>query len=543
MAVNTQWDPDAEGRMAAYKAAYEALDLRRGPRTAGRDVDITLSENVHDRAVECVALVAAQNKPESVFVRGGRLAQTQIDDEGRATFVDLGDHRRLDELAAMLARRINFRRITKSNHIENRPPPADVVRAVRVLGEYHDIPVCDGIVSTPVMLPTGALLIDPGYHAEARLLHWPDPSLDLYLKPGATREDARAAGHRLISEVLVDFPFADASDRANALALLLTPLIRHAVDLVPMAIVTAPIKGSGKGLLAHLSSTIAAGREAGVYAFPDDENEVRKAIDGMLLQGQQFVFLDEVTELRSRHLAAVLTSTRPDIRMLGRSDMFQVPQRATWVAAGNNISVAGDMDRRSYRIRLDPKTSQPWLRNGFRHPNLLEHARANRGLYLSDLLTMAMVWWNDGKPAPPDPVRLGSFGDWARTVGGILHHAGIEGFLGNQTEHYSASDADADEWDAFLARALILTSGQEFTVGRLCGLLDSDGELRALLPGDLVEKHGQKAFTRNLGHALGRRKGTRHGDRELHLAEAGKDRTKTNQWRILEGRRGELMTA
>jgi len=39
---------------------------------------------------------------------------------------------------------------------------------------------------------------------------------------------------------------------------------------------------------------------------------------------------------------------------LGRTEMAKdLPQRATWMATGNNLHVGGDLARRCYWIRLD----------------------------------------------------------------------------------------------------------------------------------------------------------------------------------------------
>jgi putative DNA primase/helicase len=42
-------------------------------------------------------------------------------------------------------------------------------------------------------------------------------------------------------------------------------------------------------------------------------------------------------------------------------------------------------------------------------------------------------------------VTLGSFESWAGVLGGILHVAGIPGFLDNAAEFYKRSDAEGEK--------------------------------------------------------------------------------------------------
>jgi hypothetical protein len=46
---------------------------------------------------------------------------------------------------------------------------------------------------------------------------------------------------------------------------------------------------------------------------------------------------------------------------------------------------------------------------------------------------------------------LGTFDSWVRVVGGTLHTAGIEDFLGNLADTYAEAEEAAGEWEAFLA--------------------------------------------------------------------------------------------
>jgi hypothetical protein len=60
-----------------------------------------------------------------------------------------------------------------------------------------------------------------------------------------TRGDAEKAV-KLLADLLREFPFANAASRAVALSMLLTPVLRGAMIVAPMHLVTAPQPGSGK---------------------------------------------------------------------------------------------------------------------------------------------------------------------------------------------------------------------------------------------------------------------------------------------------------
>jgi hypothetical protein len=73
----------------------------------------------------------------------------------------------------------------------------------------------------------GALIDRPGHHPDERLWLHPDPRLDLRpVLEHPARADVDAARTLLLDELLGDFPWADASDRAHAVAALLLPFAR-----------------------------------------------------------------------------------------------------------------------------------------------------------------------------------------------------------------------------------------------------------------------------------------------------------------------------
>ena len=75
--------------------------------------------------------------------------------------------------------------------------------------------------------------------------------------------------------------------------------------------------------------------------------------------------------------------------------------------------------------------------------------RANRARLVSACLTLCQAWIAAGRPRGGK--TIGSYENWAGTIGGILEVAGIEGFLGNLDEMMAASDAEGSAWAAFVS--------------------------------------------------------------------------------------------
>ncbi len=66
----------------------------------------------------------------------------------------------------------------------------------------------------------------------------------------------------VLDDALADFGLVGTANRANALALMVTPVVRPLVPLAPLFVADAPVMGSGKGLFVDLCSIVATGDKA-----------------------------------------------------------------------------------------------------------------------------------------------------------------------------------------------------------------------------------------------------------------------------------------
>jgi hypothetical protein len=212
---------------------------------------------------------------------------------------------------------------------------------------------------------------------------------------------------------------------------------------------------------------------------PKDDEEWRKQITARLSAGAPMITIDNVEgSLFAPSLARALTSRQWTDRVLGRSETITVPQRATWIATGNNITLRGDLPRRCYWIRLDAKNSRPWERKGFKHPDLLGWIERNPAYLVGALLTLARAWFAAGKPKPENAPHLGGFESWVHTVGGMIAFAGFADFLGNLNDLYSKADEGTAEWEGFLAAWFERVEAESVTVAELTKKIKADDEFR-----------------------------------------------------------------
>ncbi len=515
-------------------------DCRRANPDAHKGTSLPLilvnGRQLRDVTADSLRALVDANIPPQLYVRAGSLVRTRKDEKGRPIIENVGD----DELRGRLSRVADYFR---KNGCRSVPcaPPLDVVRDILGLGQWS-LPPLESIIEVPILRPDGTVVSEPGYDQATHLLYIPAVDLHVPQIPISPSEDDVANAREQIDEAVGEFPYEDEVSKANAIALVFTPVVRQAITgQVPLAIVDAPQSGSGKTLYSSVVSIIATGRDAEMLSAPRDEEEWRKRLLALLYEGATIITIDNVDRtLESMNLASVLTSSVWKDRILGLSKTLAVSQRATWIANGNNIRLGGDLPRRCYWIRLNAKDSRPWQRTGFKHPDLIAWVFDNRGKLLAALLTIARAWYAAGKPTADVPV-IGSFESWARTIGGILDHGGFLdpgtgrlAFLGNLQQMYELIDESSGQWEGFLLALQDSYGKQEFTVKDLCKRLEHDQAVQVALPDELEDREEPGSFSRRLGWAFSKRAGTRYGDSGIHIERAGEEKRAT-KWRVVIG--------
>ncbi|MEM7473714.1 MAG: hypothetical protein AAF483_01895 [Planctomycetota bacterium] len=306
---------------------------------------------------------------------------------------------------------------------EQIPPPKWLIDGIHTLGEYGDsIRHLEAIVTAPTIRPDGSVLQEPGWDACGLLFK---PSMKFAPIPDKpSRADAEAAAKIMLNAV-ADFPFVANADESAWLAMLLSKVGRPCIKgHVPLFIVTANVPGAGKTLLVDVASIIAYGHDSARTAYVADDNEMRKRITSIVMEGAPAILMDNVDQpIGGASLDAVLTAERWKDRELQTNRTIDLPVRTVWSATGNNLRFRSDVARRVVPIRLDSTLERPETRDDFRHPNLLAWVRNHRSVLVTASLTVLRAYFVAGCPKQSGG-QFGSFENWSSIVRGAIVWAG-----------------------------------------------------------------------------------------------------------------------
>ena len=392
--------------------------------------------------------------------------------------------------------------------------PLDVVRDVMSLPDFR-LPALANITEIPALRANGSILSTPGYDPVSKLYYVPSRNLIVPKIPENPTATEMQEAVNLINEVYINFPFDSPASRTNVIAATATCIYRPMFDgSVPLFLISKPQAGIGAGLITAALCMTTTGRDPAMFGAPKDEDEWAKVIFAAVKAGQQIIIFDNCDGvLYSANLARLITAKNIGGRILGRSENAVMPNNSMIFCNGNNVTLDGDLPRRSYLSRMETDADMPWEREcNYLHSPLIPWVKANQGRIVAAYLTIAKSWIAAGKPTDSSLPRLGGFEEWQTVIGGVLKNAGIEGFLGNRETVYRISDTGSQQWEAF-TEALLSAFPEDFIVADIAELVlpkkDAEltpqgSDLNNALP-DIVDKDPRK-FNKSLGHALIKKK-------------------------------------
>jgi hypothetical protein len=396
--------------------------------TTSADVDlpqiIISNRPIKDITTDSLKALYAWNNPPSMFMRGAQPVRVRRD-EHDTPFIET-----ITEAAmrGQLDRAASFAKWVKIPNTENElkavpvAVPRDVVQDLMTSLNFR-LPGLLSITEIPVIRSDGSILSQAGYDAQSSLFYAPEKGLVIpHISDNPTSQEITEAVS-LINEVYCDFPYDCQASRANMIAVTATPIYRAMINgPTPICIITKPQAGIGAGLSTEAMSTITTGRAAAMMGAPRDEEEWEKKLLSILKQGRAVIVIDNIVgSFYSSTLSRYITANTVQGRILGQSQEIILPNRSTWIATGNNISLGGDMPRRAYLSRMETPGDRPWERSiQYKHDPIIPWVKANRGRIVAAYLTIVKAWIAAGKPLDSSLPRLGSFEDWIRTIGGIL---------------------------------------------------------------------------------------------------------------------------
>jgi|SRR5579871_401235 len=454
---------------------------------AKRRIELSEGFDPADLAGELWHLITEQNQPPRLFMHesGGTLRLEIVD--GMPRLLDLTADRLAHEVHEVATFAVEGSFV---------PCPTAVVKEMRAM-PMADVPLprLRHLATAPLVADTeGTILSDSGYYKSLRVALCVPVGLSR-VPPNPTDAQVRQA-LAILKQPLIDFPFVGDESRATALAIMITPFVRQLINgPTPLHLIEKSTPGTGASLLTDALLTPAVGGAYQKMAAPTSEHEWQYTLGAVLRPLPSAVVIDNARELTSPQLAKALTDDVMVSRIVGSSDTAVVPVQCVWIATANNPTLHQEIARRVVRCRLDAGVERPWLGRSYQIPDLKPWLRNHRNDMVWAVLTLVRSWVAAGKPMGTE--TLGMFESYSQIIGGILQHAGIQGFLQDIAVADPTNEdaqSEAERW--FVTEWFSRHADRPVSVTELLALVD--------LPGSpVLELWGPDVATANYGRRLG----------------------------------------
>jgi hypothetical protein len=331
-------------------------------------------------------------------------------------------------------------------------PPARHAAVLFDAQKFRYLPPLAGLARQPYFRESdGELITQPGYDKTGQRFGVFDARQ--FVVPDQTPEAARAA-LTLLENLLTEFHFVAATDKAAALAAIFTAVLRPTLPHAPAFHVRAPVFGSGKTYLCELIGAFAGPGGNAKVSYPTTSEEATKVILSLLLTSPAVIEFDDMDTDWIPHgtIKRMLTAETITDRILGVSKTATVSTRSLFLGSGNNVGPIRDLLRRVLTIHIDPRCATPATLSYQGFP--VDKVRQNRGRYVSAVLAIIQAWRAAGSPrATVDNIVTygGAWSDYCRYPLMWLGHPDPATALLEQVRH----DPDGDvlgglltEWHA-----------------------------------------------------------------------------------------------
>jgi len=261
---------------------------------------------------------------------------------------------------------------------------------------------------------------------------------------GTPTLQAAQAALSLLEDLLTEFHFVDATDRAAALAAIFTAVVRPTLAHAPAFHVRAPVFGSGKTYLCELVGAFAGPGGNAKVSYPTTSEEATKVVLSLLLASPAVIEFDDMDTDWMPHgtIKRMLTAEYITDRILGVSKTATVSTRTLFLGSGNNVGPIRDLLRRVLTIHIDPRCATPATKSYKGSP--VEKVHQKRAVYVAAVLTIVQAWRAAGSPrAAVDSIVTfgGAWSDYCRHPLLWLGHPDPATALLEQVRHDPDGDA------------------------------------------------------------------------------------------------------
>jgi hypothetical protein len=275
------------------------------------------------------------------------------------------------------------------------PPPRHTSILYDSQGFRH-LPPLSGLARQPYFRESdGELITQAGYDKISQRFGVFDHRK--FITPDPTPDEAKKA-LALLHELLEEFRFVEAFDKAAALSAIFTAVVRPTLAHAPGFHVKAPVFGSGKTYLCELIGAFAGPAGNAKVSYPSTTEEATKVILSLLLTSPAVIEFDDMDTDWIPHgtIKRMLTADKITDRILGVSKTATVSTRTLFLGSGNNVGPVRDLLRRVLTIHVDPRCSTPATLSYKSNP--VEKVRKDRELYVTAVLTIILAWRKAGMP-------------------------------------------------------------------------------------------------------------------------------------------------
>jgi hypothetical protein len=328
---------------------------------------------------------------------------------------------------------------------------------------FRYLPPLAGVVRQPYFRESdGELITQAGYDKTAQRFGVFDARQ--FVIPEPTPDAARSA-LALLEDLLTEFHFVAATDKAAALSAIFTAVVRPSLSHAPGFHARAPVFGSGKTYLCELIGAFAGPGGNAKVSYPTTSEEATKVILSLLLTSPAVIEFDDMDTDWIPHgtIKRMLTAEQITDRILGVSKTATVSTRTLFLGSGNNVGPIRDLLRRVLTIHIDPRCATPATMTYKGFP--VDKVRKQRGKYVSAVLTIIQAWRKAGMPtvAADSIVTFGgAWSDYCRYPLMWLGHPDPATALLEQVRH----DPDGDALSGLMTEWRMAFSSSATTVRR-----------------------------------------------------------------------------
>jgi hypothetical protein len=433
---------------------------------------VTITESAHS----LFSTIAARR---DMFFRGGAIQELTRDDKGTLGLSVV----RPDAFRSRIEDYVRVKKYVavKDGHaLKDTICPDETAKALMASrpADLH-LPRIRGLASCPVAVNAteGVQMLGRGFH---------DAAGGILVTGGGNVEDIPLPEAVAYIKGLVDeFAFNSQSDRARAIAMLITPALRIGGWIkghCPIFVVEANKSQTGKGYLLNLLTALYSEYPYFIGKKEGGVGSLDESISAALLAGRPFVQFDNLRgRISSAFLEMVITSGGlVQCRVPHRGEVAVDSTYFTFLLTSNGAETTEDLANRACIIRIRK-------RDGYRYRDypegdLVGHVKANQMRYLSSVFAVLKAWAGVGCARNRDELRH-DFREWSQSLDFIVRNiVGESALMDGHEEAKTTVSNPALVWLRAVAIAIEASGrmGEGFTASALAEIsAESDIEIPA----------------------------------------------------------------